>query len=813
MPDPQEPGQAQFRSLRRLKNPSMNVWIRRALIALAVMLVLAAGALAWFAATFDANRHKGLAIDWMKANRNRVLVIDGPVELSVFPRLAVKVSRLGLSESGSAEVFASVDDAALAVALWPLVRGELSIGRVDAKGVRLTLQRDAQGKRNFDDLLPVGSGAAPAAAVPAKPVRLDVSSITLADLRLRVRDAQRGLDGELLLKELRTGRIADGVESPVRLVAQIGLNAPAIKGELTGSAKLTPDLAGPGSLRLADMDLGFKGDAPGASAIDATVQGALGWNSATGAVDAKALRIALTANTAGMKLAGSKLSIDRFGFDPQHKTLAIADLKLRLRGSQAGEPLELDLDWPALDVKASAISGSALSGKFSRGGALPVAASFKSGAPGGSFDAVRIPGFDATLRSDTAQRKVGGTLRANLAIDPQRKALAFEALDLRASIEDRGLQPVSLNVTGNASAGAQAAKWSLAGRLNANRFNLDGSADLSAATPLVKAQARFDALDLNAFLPSGAGASASKPGADTPVDLAGLRSLNGSFGLRAASLTVRQFRITDARIDAVLDAGMLHVNTLQARLWGGGVEGSAFADARASRVALKAVGSGVNINALLHDVAGKDFLEGKGRVAADIESSGRSTNEMKSRLRGTASLQLRDGAVKGINLAKSLRQARAALTQRQDHVQKANQTEKTDFSELNASLQIADGVARNKDLELKSPFLRLAGDGMADIGKGRIDYTVRATVADTMKGQDGADLAALKGLTVPVRLTGPFEAIDWQIQWSGVATALVRSQLEEKLKERLGIKPPGPSASAPSSPKDALRETLKGLFK
>lgn len=791
----------------------MNVWIRRALIALAVMLVLAAVALAWFAATFDANRHKGLAIDWMKANRNRVLVIDGPVEMSVWPRLAVKVSRLSLSESGSAEIFASVDEAALAVALWPLLRGELAIGRVDAKGVRLTLQRDAKGKRNFDDLLPA-PGAAPAAAAPGKPMRFDVSGITLADLRLRVKDAQRGLDGELLVKELRTGRIADGVESPVRLVAQIGLNAPAIKGELTGSAKLTPDLAGPGSLRLADMDLGFKGDAPGASAIDATVQGALGWNSATGAVDAKALRIALTANTAGMKLAGSKLSIDRFGFDPQRKTLAIADLKLRLRGTQSGEPLELDLDWPALDVKTSAISGSALSGKFSRGGALPIAASFKSGAPGGSFEVVRIPGFDATLRSDTTQRKVGGTLRANLAIDPQRKALAFEALDLRASIEDRGLKPVSLNVTGNASAGAQAAKWSLAGQLNANRFNLDGSADLSAATPLVKAQARFDALDLNAFLPAGGvPASASKPGADTPVDLAGLRSVNGSFGLRAASLAVREFRITDARIDAVLDAGMLRVNTLQAKLWGGAVEGSAFADARASRVALKAVGSGVDINALLRDVAGKDFLEGRGRVAVDIESSGRSTNEMKSRLRGTASLQLRDGAVKGINLAKSLRQARAALTQRQDHVQKANQTEKTDFSELNATLQIADGVARNKDLDLKSPFLRLSGDGMADIGKGRIDYTVRATVADTMKGQDGAELAALRGLTVPVRLTGPFEAIDWQIQWSGVAATLVRSQLEEKLKERLGIKPPGAAASGPSSPKDALRETLKGLFK
>ena len=46
---------------------------------------------------------------------------------------------------------------------------------------------------------------------------------------------------------------------------------------------------------------------------------------------------------------------------------------------------------------------------------------------------------------------------------------------------------------------------------------------------------------------------------------------------------------------------------------------------------------------------------------------------------------------------------------RKDTLLKASQTEKTDFSELSASFQIADGVARNRDLELKSPLLRLTG--------------------------------------------------------------------------------------------------------
>ena len=119
-------------------------------------------------------------------------------------------------------------------------------------------------------------------------------------------------------------------------------------------------------------------------------------------------------------------------------------------------------------------------------------------------------------------------------------------------------------------------------------------------------------------------------------------------------------------------------------------------------------------------------------------------------------------------------------------------------------------MARSDDLDLKSPFLRIGGAGAFDIGRGRIDYVARATVTETSKGQDGAELAALKGVTVPVHLTGPFEAIDWKIQWSGVAAAAVENRLKDKLAERLGVKPADGAASAPvQSPRDAQRRSSR----
>ena len=88
----------------------------------------------------------------------------------------------------------------------------------------------------------------------------------------------------------------------------------------------------------------------------------------------------------------------------------------------------------------------------------------------------------------------------------------------------------------------------------------------------------------------------------------------------------------------------------------------------------------------------------------------------------------------------------------------------------------------------------------------------RATVAPNATGQGGADLAALKGVTVPVRLTGPFDALDWKIEWSSVVAGAVTNQLKDKLSQQLGLKP-APGAASSVSPQDLLKNKLKGLLK
>lgn len=808
-------------------NHSVRRWIRYGALAIAALIVLFAAVAAYLVATFDANRYKGALIDWVQEHKQRTLAIDGPVSLRVFPRLEVSLRQVSLSEHRSDEQFLRLEEAALAVEVLPLLRRQLVVERVQASGLRVRYTRDGQGRSNIDDLLAADDDGQdrPDERDDASPApQFNVRSVELRDLRLTVQDAKARLLGDIHLRSLTTGRLADGVEAPVTLDANFDFAQPSLHGDLRGETRVLLALAD-GSVTLRDMKLGYQGNALGVDALDTRIEGQLAYDSRQGAMHAENLRLSSSALLGALKLEPSTVAVQRFAYEPERRSLAVEQLTLDLKAVHNKQPIEARLSWPQLQAEGASLKGSALQGRVALGGAQGWAADFHSDAPSGNFDEVRLPGFEATL-SGSGERKVAGALRADLSLQPAKTAVVLEQLDLQAQVQDPSLKPLQIAVKGRAQASSQAAQWQLSGALNNNAFATRGNAAFTGTVPTVQAQGEFDRLDLNTVLAdtsaTGTGKPAAAGGTEGTIDFAPLRALQGSLALKARTLIYRPYQLDDAQVQATLEGGMLRVNTLSGRIWGGSIAANAFADARAQRVMLKGTATDIDVHAALRDVADKDLLEGRGRVTFDLALAGKTVAEMKSRLEGQAAVQLRDGAVKGINLARVLREAQAALTLRKDAVQQARQTEKTDFSEMSASVQIADGVARNKDLDVKSPFLRVTGDGAIDIGRNRIDYTARAAVTATAKGQGGADLAALKGVTVPVRLTGPLEAIDWQVQWSAVAIGAaentLKNRLEDRLKKELGVKPADSAASATqeppaAKPRDLLKDKLKGLLK
>src|SRR5467141_35717 len=256
---------------------------------------------------------------------------------------------------------------------------------------------------------------------------------------------------------------------------------------------------------------------------------------------------------------------------------------------------------------------------------------------------------------------------------------------------------------------------------------------------------------------------------DAAVDLSGPRGLNAQGRLQVGALQVQGLKLLQLKAQLKAAGGRAEISPHSASLYEGELSGALSLDGNANRIALKETLSNVSVGPLLRDLAHQDRLEGKGNVALDVTAAGATVSTMKRSLAGSARVQLRDGAIKGIDIAELLRKARAAAGKQSG--QAADSKERTDFSELSASFTIKNGVAHNEDLDVKSPLLRIGGSGDIDIGRSTINYVVKASV--------------VVGLTVPVKLAGPLDAMKYEVDYRAAAGDLAKSKIGDKVRDRL----------------------------
>jgi AsmA protein len=343
---------------------------------------------------------------------------------------------------------------------------------------------------------------------------------------------------------------------------------------------------------------------------------------------------------------------------------------------------------------------------------------------------------------------------------------------------------------------AELAKESAKGALS-TRFDESNIAlkfDVAKFSPLdLGFDLAIDQLNVDKYLPPEKPASkqggvpavaAGEPVKEEKIDLSALKGINAHGNARIGQLQASNLKMADIKAKIGLGGGKLDVAPHSMKLYGGSMAGALSVNANGNTITLRENLTGISINPLLKDLADQDLIEGHGDVRLDVTTHGDTVSAFKQRLDGNAAVMFRDGALKGINLAQYFRELKAMFSRKEDAVQKAKATEKTDFTELSASFMIADGVAHNDDFTAKTPFLRLGGAGDIDIGKSRIDYVLKATVVETSTGQEGKELESLRGVTIPVRASGPFDQLAYQIEFGKIsAEGALKAKLDDKKKE------------------------------
>ena len=340
------------------------------------------------------------------------------------------------------------------------------------------------------------------------------------------------------------------------------------------------------------------------------------------------------------------------------------------------------------------------------------------------------------------------------------------------------------------------------------------------SNPIYNFDIKIDRLDADKYITK----TSAKSTGDMPIDLSALKKLNAVGEAKIGWLKLANVKTENVNLGLKASEGIATLSPFSANLYQGNMSGILKVDARTTpSITFKQNMKGVSIGPLMVDAINNDMLSGTGTVNVDVSTQGNSVGALKKGLLGNASLNLVDGALKGVDIAGSIRDLKNKINILGKKDANADKTKKTDFSELTATFDIKNGVAHNEDLAMKAPVLRLAkGDsrGDIDIGNERINYVAKPTVVKSLKGQGGAELDDLSGIAIPIKITGTFANTKYGMDFAAIGAALAQSKLLDKvggekgaavkellggdkiegLKGLLGKKKPAAPADSPAVP-------------
>lgn len=578
--------------------------------------------------------YKERVVSLVKSQTGRDLTIGGDVGLSFFPRLAVKVEDVDLSNAPWAKdkSMASMKELRAAIKILPLFKGEVEIDSFVLVDPVIHLEVKADGTPNWQ----FESASGPAAdTIPAATDKSSAGSSSSS------------------LNQIRLGDVAIKNGTATYRNAQTGQSL---------------------AFEAVNLDLSLPGlDQP----FDAN--GSLTWNS-------EPLKFSLTAQRPRALTQG--------GPTPVELSLASSKVDATYKGSfQAFDRMEfiggVDLNVPSVRALASWL-----------GSPLPA---------GKGFGALTIHG-EARGGGDSYNFK-----NAKLSFD-------------------------GMNATGNVAVSTAGQRPRIKGNLDLDRVDANVyMADGGGAAPAASG--------------GGAGSATSGGGgwSTTPIDLSGLKAVDADISITTQELLVKAIKIGASAIDMTLNNGVLSVDLNKLALYKGAGSGSLILNG-ATRVpqmnaAFKI--SGVEAEPLLTDAADFKRLSGLSAISFAVNATGRSQREMVSSLEGNGDVKFANGAIKGVNLAKLMRNVFAAPATGWT----SGGTQDTDFSELGGAFTIARGILTNKDLKLLSPLIRVAGSGTVNLPARTLDYRVEPKLAATLQGQGGSEA---KGIEVPVIVSGPW---------------------------------------------------------
>jgi len=750
----------------------MRKWFKRGVVGLAVLAMVAVVGLAIFLLTFDPNAYKYELGEAVQVRYNRTLSIDGDIELSLFPRLGLNVQGVSLSEAGRPDdEFVSIDSTRVAVAIWPLLFNKLVVDHVAIDGFRAQVVRQADGRFNFQDLIPGNPSTSSFSGKSATPEQIvaggvlgglqtgvqvvteavtvsnrvemgiDIAGLNLHDGEIFLRDVQSTAAVRVVDLNVNTGRITFDQPFDINVSARVKGETPAIDTLLTGHGLIKLD---PAAMQYAvqRLDVRVEGEFLDFNAKQLTARGNVSFDGLLRSLDVSGLDLVFQGDLANSNLRNveASLTVPRLLIDSARQQLKLDKLAVRARGSMPERAFEASLNAPSLQISATQAKGDAVDGRWHSDGKDTLDANFHLAGLSGGLDALDINNVKLDGVFKQGERLVKMQLASPLVLSITQRTVALTTMQGDVDINDPELPKGRLQIPLIGSLAADLRKDQASAKIDAvlegGAFDLSVNAAKLTTQPSVTFALVADTLDFDKLIPpapipeltpappTGQGDGTPKSDempsrnaqrsaqtqrlSDQPIDVSIFHAVTANGSIKIGDLRVRGLKAHDLCAELQIKNGRLEVSTQGTSMYQGNLVGMVFIDAAKPISAGASLAlTGMSLEPLLSDLAGESRLRGTGSLTIDLAVTGNTPTVWRNTLDGSVQARLRDGAIQGIDATQILLTLKTALGGGHAASGAAQFTPETDFGTLDADLIFAKGVGTVRNLSLVSPLLRM----------------------------------------------------------------------------------------------------------
>lgn len=377
----------------------------------------------------------------------------------------------------------------------------------------------------------------------------------------------------------------------------------------------------------------------------------------------------------------------------------------------------------------------------------------------------------------------------------------LQATPTRISLNEAIVNLDGMKSEGNLVVNLAGKRLDLQGTLAVDAINLNiyagGAGKAAQKTSGKKASKSNSAKKSSRTKKAGKNASSSSKWDTSPIDFSALGSFDADLRLSTGSISYQDIKIGKSALTVLVKDRRLTANLSELQLYKGRSKGQIVINARGKTPSMTIKATIENVQALpfLKDINDFDWIDGSANINIDVITSGRSQDQLMKSLKGKAEFSFANGAIRGINIAKMVRNLKNAKLSGWSR----SASEKTDFSKLGATFVISKGNATTSDLAMISPFVRLTGKGTVSLPPKTLDFRLEPKLVGSAKGQGGE--SGLAGLDIPVIIKGP---------WSKPSILPdLKALLKDPEKIKKTIKSLG-KVLKKTKPKDLLKGLLNG---